>query len=131
MKNRRLPRLRVVSAGFFYLRPMRAARAPDLHDSPDFGHPTSLVVLVGVALIVLTILVLLTGWTGWRAYCQPTLKRLVAHGVLLQFWLWVWVIGGPYYHAYWGNWLPALFFTHLLLLVGRIMTAQRARPPRE
>ena len=110
---------------------MREVPAPNLHDAPSFGHSTGLVVLVLFALIVLAVLVLLTGWTAWRVYRHPTLKRLIEHGVLPQLLLWVWVIGGPYYHAQWGYWLPALFLAYLLLLAGRIGVAQRTRKPCE
>ena len=104
-----------------------------MRDSPSLGNSAGLVWLVLFALAVLALLVLLTGWTAWRVYRQPTTGRLVAHGVLLQFWLWVWVIAGPHYHAQWGYWPPALFLTHLLLLGGRIVTANGAtgRQPRE
>lgn len=108
---------------------MQEVPVPNLHDSPSFGNSTGLTVLVLFALIVLAVLVLLTGWTAWRVYRQPTLKRLVEHGVLLQLWLWVWVIGGPYYHAQWGYWPPALFLAHLMLLARRLV-AQRAHKPR-
>jgi hypothetical protein len=98
-------------------------------DSPSF-QDGSLWWLAWLALGVPAVVVLLTGWTGWRVYRHPTLRRLVEHGVLLQLWLWVWVIGGPYYHAQWGYWPPALFLANLLLLAGRMGVAQRARKPR-
>lgn len=99
-------------------------------DSPSF-QDGSLGWLALLALGVPAVVVLLTGWTAWRVYRQPTTGRLVEHGVLLQLWLWVWIIGGPYYHAQWGYWPPALFLAYLLLLAGRIGVAQRARKARE
>jgi len=110
---------------------MTAARLSSLPDSPSLGHATGLVGLVLVVLGVLAVLVLLTGWTAWRVYRQPTTGRLVEHGVLLQLWLWVWIIAGPSYHRQWGCWLPVLLLPHLLLLAGRIVTTQPARQPRE
>lgn len=102
-----------------------------MSDSPPLGNSPGLVWLVLFALAALAILVLLTGGTAWRVYRQPTPGRLVEHGVLLQLWLWAWVSAGPDYHVQWGYWPPALLLTHLLLLAGRIVTAQRARQPRE
>jgi hypothetical protein len=102
-----------------------------LHDSPPLDHSTGLVVLVLFVVVALAVLMLLTGWTAWRVYRQPTTGRLVEHGVLLQLWLWVWVIAGPSYHLQGGYWPPALLLAHLLLLAGRIVTTQRARKPRE
>ena len=98
-----------------------------MRDSPSLSDSPGLVWLVLFALAVLALLVLLTGWTAWRVYRQPTLRRLVEHGVLLQLWLWLWVTGGPYYHAQWGYWPPALLLTHLLLLAARTVTTQRTR----
>jgi hypothetical protein len=106
---------------------MRDAPASSLSDSPSFDHSTGLLVLVLFVVVVLAILVALTGWTAWRVYRQPTTGQLVGHGVLLLLWLWTWVNAGPYYHAQWGYWPPALFSAHLLLLAGRLMLAQRAR----
>lgn len=100
-------------------------------DSPPLGEDGSLWWLPLLVLGVPAVGVLLTGWTAWRVYRQPTSGRLVEHGVLLQLWLWVWVIGGPYYHAQWGCWPPALFLAHVLLLAGRVVATQRARKPRE
>jgi len=102
-----------------------------MYNSPSLDDSAGLVWLVLFALAVLAVLVLLTGWTAWRVYRQPTLKQLIEHGVLLQLWLWAWVIGGPYYHAQWGYWPPAVFLLYLLLLAGRMVAAQRARQPRE
>lgn len=78
-------------------------------------------------LAVLVILVLLTGWTAYRAYRQPTVGRLIEHGVLLLFWLWTWVIAGPHYQAQWGPWLPGLYLGHVLLLAGRVGAERWAR----
>ncbi len=87
--------------------------------------------LVLFLLLLLAGVVLLTGWTAWRVYRQPTSGRLVEHGVLLLLWLWSWVLSGPRYQAQWGNWGPTLYVGHLVLLLGRVIAAQRARTPRQ
>jgi hypothetical protein len=106
---------------------MRAAPATSLRDMPPLAPAPGLLMLVLFVVVVLAVLVLLTGWTGWRLYRQPAPGRLVEHGVLLLLWLWVWVSAGPHYHVQWGLLPPALLLAHLLLLVGRLALAQRAR----
>jgi hypothetical protein len=98
-------------------------------DSPPFGSSPFLTGLALFLLASLAVIVGLTGWTAWRVYRQPTVERLVQHGVLLLLWLWTWVISGPYYQIKWGKWVPELYMGHLVLLAGRILLVQRARKP--
>jgi hypothetical protein len=96
-------------------------------DSPPFANSPFLIGLVLFMLACLATVVLLTGWTAWRVYRQPTVGRLVEHGVLLLLWMWTWVISGPSYQERWGNWVPALYLGYLVFLLGRILLVQRAR----
>jgi hypothetical protein len=96
-------------------------------DSPPFTGSPFLTGLVLFMLSCLAAVVLLTGWTAWRVYRQPTVGRLVEHGVLLLLWMWTWALSGPYYQEKWGNWVPGLYVGHLVLLLGRILLVQRAR----
>jgi hypothetical protein len=98
-----------------------------MRDSPPLGSSPFLTGLILFLLASLAGIVLLTGWTAWRVYRQPTVGRLIEHGVLLLLWLWTWVISGPYYQAKWGKWGPALYVGHLALLLGRMLLGQRAR----
>lgn len=100
-------------------------------DSPLFASTPFLTGLVLFLLACLVTVVLLTGWTAWRVYHQPTVGRLVEHGVLLLLWMWAWVISGHDYQQRWGNGVPALYLGYLVLLLGRILLVRRARKLRE
>jgi hypothetical protein len=98
-----------------------------MEDLPPLGSSPFLTGLVLFLLASLTGIVGLTGWTTWRVYRQPTLGRLVEHGVFLLLWLWTWVISGPHYQAKWGKWVPGIYVGHLALLLARILMGQHAR----
>ena len=102
-----------------------------MEDSPTFASSPFLNGLVVFLLASLTGVVLLTGWTAWRVYRQPTVGRLVEHGVLLLLWMWAWVISGSHYQVKWGKGVPGLYLGHLVLLSGRILVVQHARKPRK
>lgn len=99
-------------------------------DSPPFASSPFLTGLVLFLLACLAMVVLLTGCTAWRVYRQPTLGRLIEHGVLLLLWMWAWVISGHDYQQRWGNGVPVLYLGYLVLLLGRILLVRRARKPR-
>lgn len=88
-------------------------------DTPPFNPSEGLLLLLLLMLAIVVVLVLLTGWTAWCLYRQPTIGRLVGHGVLLQLWLWAWTLAGPDTRELCSYWLLALLLAHVLFLVGR------------